>query len=287
MNTPLGVLIAVFVLIAVRRIGPVRFRIWQVMSVGALVVVLTGNISPHDAWRAINLDVMFFLLGMFVVGEGLEESGYLAHIAYRYFRRAKTRDALMLMILVAGGGASALLMNDTLAIIGTPVVLLLSRKHAMSPKLLLLVLAFAVTIGSVMSPIGNPQNLLIALSGVIQNPFVTFLQWLLFPTCVALYVTFLIVKRMFPDDFHDAELKHSQEPIKNHELAVLSRLSIRIVILLVIAKIVTAPFGLNMEFRLPHIALAAALPILVGSSRRMRILRHIDWHTLTLKRGQG
>ena len=51
-------------------------------------------------------------------------------------------------------------MNDTLAVIGTPLVLLLAKQHRMSPKVLLLALAFAVTIGSVVSPIGNPQNLL-------------------------------------------------------------------------------------------------------------------------------
>ena len=50
---------------------------------------------------------------------------------------------------------------------GPPVVLLLARKHGMSAKLLLLALAFAVTIGSVASPIGNPQNLLIALVGAL------------------------------------------------------------------------------------------------------------------------
>jgi Na+/H+ antiporter NhaD/arsenite permease-like protein len=55
-------------------------------------------------------------------------------------------------------------MNDTLAVIGTPVVLLLARKHKMSPTPLLLSLAFGITTGSVMSPIGNPQNLLIALA---------------------------------------------------------------------------------------------------------------------------
>jgi Na+/H+ antiporter NhaD/arsenite permease-like protein len=150
----------------------------------------------------------------------------------------------------------------------------------MSPKLLLLALAFAVTVGSVMSPIGNPQNLLVALNGGIQNPFPTFLQYLLLPTILNLYLTFLMLRKFFPDDFHEAELKHSQEPIRDHELAVLSRLSLRIVVLLVAAKIMTSPFGLGIEFRLTHIALAGSLPILVGSSRRWKTLRHVDWHTL-------
>jgi len=43
-------------------------------------------------------------------------------------------------------------------------MLMLASQYKTSPKLLLLALAFAITIGSVTSPIGNPQNLLIALN---------------------------------------------------------------------------------------------------------------------------
>jgi Na+/H+ antiporter NhaD/arsenite permease-like protein len=279
-NIPLAALLFVFVLTAVRQIGSFRIQLWHAMLTGALVVLFTGEIDPLGALESINADVMLFLFGMFVVGQGLEESGYLAHLSYHYFRRARTRDTLLLMILFGGGIASAFVMNDTLAIIGTPVVLLLARKHEMSPQLLLLSLAFAITIGSVMSPIGNPQNLLVALHGPIDNPFVTFLRYLFVPTMLNLLIAFFLLRRYFPDDFHEAELKHSQEPIRDHELAVLSSLSIKLVLILVAAKIFTAPFGLGDHFRLTHIALTAALPILVGSSRRWNIFRRIDWPTL-------
>lgn len=280
MNIPLVVLIVVFLLIAVRQIGSVRVQIWQAMLLGAIAVLALGQISPDAAVHAINVDVMLFLFGVFVVGQALDESGYLAHFSYHYFKRVKTRNGLLLAIIYGAGVSSALLMNDTLAIIGTPVMLLLARKHGIPPKVLLLALAFGVTVGSVASPIGNPQNLLIALGGQVEPSFWTFLRHLFIPTTVNLYLTFLMLKRFFPDDFHETELVHSNEPIKNHELAVLSRLSLRIIVLLVLAKIATVPFGLSAEFRLTHIALAASLPILVGSSRRWRILRNIDWHTL-------
>jgi len=280
LNIPLLTTVAVFLLIAVRQVGSIRVQIWQAMASGALVVLLTGQITPSDAWDAVNLDVMLFLFGMFVVGQALDESGYLAHASYKYFKRARTLDSLLLMIVFGAGLTSAFLMNDTLAIVGTPVVLLLARKHAMRPRVLLLALAFAVTIGSVMSPIGNPQNLLIALNGGIPNPFLTFLRWLLVPTIVNLYLAFLLLKRMYRSDFHDAGLAHSQEPIRNHELALLSRISLQIIIVMVGVKIALAAFGVGDSLRLTHIALAACLPVLVGSSRRLMILKHIDWHTL-------
>jgi Na+/H+ antiporter NhaD/arsenite permease-like protein len=279
-NLSLIVVLAVFILIAVRQIGHVRFQIWQIMTLGAVVVLLGGEISPANAWNAINLDIILFLFGMFVVGQALEESGYLAHLTYGFFKRARTRDGMILMVLFGGGLLSALLMNDTVAIVGTPVVLLLGRKHAMRSDVLLLALAFAVTTGSVMSPIGNPQNLLIALHGGIPNPFLTFLRWLLLPTLLNLYLAYLVLKWLFPDDFHDAQLAHSQEPIRNHDLSVLSRIALHIVVLLVIVKIVLGVLGIGQGFLLTHIALGAALPIVVGSPKRWRILSRIDWTTL-------
>ncbi|WP_243670653.1 hypothetical protein [Methanoculleus chikugoensis] len=61
---------------------------------------------------------------------------------------------MVVLILIGAGVLSALLMNDTLAVVGTPPLMLyFARRHGISPpKLLLLTLAFAVTTGSVASP---------------------------------------------------------------------------------------------------------------------------------------
>jgi Na+/H+ antiporter NhaD/arsenite permease-like protein len=280
MNIPLFTLIIVFVLIAVRQIGDIRIQIWQVMTMGAGAVLLTGQITPRDALFAINFDVIVFLFGMFIIGQALEESGYLAHISYKYFKSAHSVDSLILLVLFGFGFTSAVLMNDTLAIIGTPVVLLLARKHTMSPKMLLLALAFAVTIGSVASPIGNPQNLIIALNGKISDPFGEFFRWLFIPTVLNLFIAYLIIRFYYRNDFHDVPLSHSQEPIRNHDLAFLSKLSLQMVLVLVVLKIITVLLHLQIEFRLTYIALASALPILIGSPKRWRIIKKIDWSTL-------
>ncbi len=280
MNISVLTLLVVFVLIAVRQVGNIRLQIWQIMLGGAVIVLVTGQIPVGQAVLSVNVDVMLFLFGMFVVGEALDESGYLAHLSYGYFRRATTADALMLLILFGFGFASAILMNDTLAIIGTPVVLLLAKKHQMSPKLLLLALCIAVTTGSVMSPIGNPQNLLIAVNGVQGNAFVEFFRWLFLPTVINIYIAFRFLKHYYPGDFHDVPLSHSQEPIRNHDLALLARISLNLILVLVVLKIFLFSVGSSVDFRLTYIALVAALPILVGSPRRIHILRRIDWHTL-------
>lgn len=274
------VLFMVLFLIAVRRIGGINLRIWQIMLFGALAVLLTGQITPADALNSINPDVMLFLFCMFVVGQALEESGYLSHLSYRFFRRAKSVDALVLSILLVVGISSAFLMNDTLAIIGTPVVLLLAKKHNMSPHILLLSLCFAVTIGSVMSPIGNPQNLLIAINGGMKNPFVDFFFFLLIPTIINLFLAYFVLKFFYSEHFHDNPLIHDEEPIIDPGLASVCRFSLILIVLLVAVKVSIIFLGVAIDLKLTYIALVGASPVLVLSPRRLKIAMNIDWHIL-------
>ncbi len=274
------ILLIVFVLIAVRQLGNIRFQIWQVMLFGALAVLIAGEISPLEALQSINPDVMLFLFGVFIIGQALEESGYLSHLSYLLFRRAKSLNSLVLFILFGMGLLSAFLMNDTLAIIGTPVVLSFAKRNNLQPKILLLSLAFAVTIGSVTSPIGNPQNLLIAINGNVANPFVTFLKFLLIPTIINLFLTYLLLRLFYRGHFHGEPLNHDPEFIKDHRLAFLCKVSLILLLVLVLAKITVVFLGLPIDFRLTYIALASALPIVLLSSRRFRVIGKIDWFTL-------
>ena len=59
---PVIILLIVFILIAVRQIGNIKFQIWQIMLGGALAVLFTNQISVQNAIDSINLDVMLFLL---------------------------------------------------------------------------------------------------------------------------------------------------------------------------------------------------------------------------------
>ena len=280
MNIPILVLAAVFLLIAFRGVRHFRLPIWQAMLSGALMVLVTGQISPSQALRAVNPDVMLFLFGAFVIGQALEESGYLFHLSYRLFNRAGSADALILLILFGAGTASAFLMNDTLAIIGTPLVLLLAKQHRMSPKVLLLALAFAVTLGSVMSPIGNPQNLLIAIHGRMENPFVEFFRYLALPTLINLFAAYFILRFFHRESFHGESLVHTRAALRDKKLARLARLSLILLALLVAAKIVLVFLATNIEFPLTYIALLSAAPILLFSPKRWHVVRRIDWRTL-------
>ena len=280
MIIPIIILVIVLILIAIRQVGNIKLQIWQIMLFGAIAVLITGQISPLNALKSVNVDIMFFLFSMFVIGVALEESGYLSHLSYKIFGRAKNTNQLLLLILFGMGFASALLMNDTLAIIGTPMIILLAKKHGISPKALLIALAFAITIGSVMSPIGNPQNFLIATQGNIDNPFLTFLQYLFMPTLINLLAAFFLLKFFYKKQFANVSLNHSQEPIKNRTLAILSKMSLALLLILIFIKIAMTFLNIHLDLKLVYIVFIAALPILLFSKERISIIKKIDWSTL-------
>ncbi|WP_027149940.1 SLC13 family permease [Methylobacter tundripaludum] len=281
MNLSLLTLFAVFVLIAVRKIGHFNIRIWQSMTCGAAVVLATGEISGLDALKSIDLNVMLFLFGMFVVGQALVASGYLYALAYHLFNRMTSVPQLVCGILFGAALSSALLMNDTLAIIGTPLVLRLAREHNINSKLLLLTLAYAITIGSVMSPLGNPQNFLIASQGGLPAPFLTFFKALAIPTLINLAVTYLVLRLAYRQQFITAmPLTHNPIELLDKKLAKLAQASLFLLIGLITLNIILSAMHSTVQLKLSHIALIAALPPILFSPARLPLLKSLDWSTL-------
>jgi Na+/H+ antiporter NhaD/arsenite permease-like protein len=270
----------VFFLIAVRQVGRFRLQIWQIMLAGAVIVLITGQISPEAALLSIDTDVMLFLFGMFVVGEALDRSGYLNSVTSRLFSRAKTGEHAIIIILFGFGFFSAFLMNDTIAIIGTPVVLYLSEKFNFSPKAALLALCFAVTTGSVVSPLGNPQNFLVATYAGFSEPFLVFFGYLVIPTLFALAVVFILLRWVYGKELcNKGSIEEVRDP-GDPSLALLSKISLIILITLIILRVFAGLGCIPFKIPLPWIALIAMAPLLLFSPERKEIIRNIDWCTL-------
>lgn len=278
MTLPLAVLGSVVVLIAVRQVGRVRLQIWQIMLAGAAAMLLTRSIGPRDALQALDLDVMLFLAGMFVVGRAVEDSGVLADLSHRLFARAASVRTLHGLVVAGAGAASAVLMNDTVAIVGVPVVVGLARTHRIDARPLLLALAFGVTAGSVVSPIGNPQNLLVALD-LEGNAFVLFAAWLAAPGLAALALTYAAVRLVGGEG--GVPLAHPSPPeVARDGLARVSRIALGLLLALIVARVVLVAMGSPVELRLTAVAVAPAAFVLLASRERLTVLRGVDWPTL-------
>lgn len=275
------VLAAVLILITLRQLLPGKIAIWQIMLGGGIVVLITGSIHPLAAWKSIDWNVMGYLLGVFYVGQALEESHYLELQCHKLLMRKQSASIWLLWIVFGGGLLSAVLLNDTVAVILTPLVLALSRQLKLSPAPFLLALAYAVTIGSVMSPIGNPQNLMIATHSSVTQPFAMFFGGLWLPTLLNLGLCFawlyLIYHRSWGKQSAAVETKTLSLDAREAALTKLSCLSLAGLLLLKILLM-----GLHSAWQLSFVmvALTATLPHLIFSKQRLEVAKGLDWGTL-------
>ena len=283
MIIPLLIVTIVFIGIAVRRIGNIKFAIWQVMTIGAVLMLLTGAITPKDAFAAINWDVILFLFCMFVIGEAMHASGYLFDMSYSLMKSAKNRASFLLLFITSTGFLSAVLMNDTIAIIGTHFALYCAGKYHISIKPLLLALAFSITTGSVCSPLGNPQNFIIADALTHVNTFAQFALYLLAPTVVLLFLVFLFVNLYYSNEFHRTTsllLEPRSSEHDNKHLKRLTKISLALLVFGILLMLGSHVFGFSLRFSPGVIALVACLPVLLFSDKRITITKKVDWLTL-------
>ena len=277
---PIGIFVVVYALIALRNFRQFKIPIWTIMLAGAVAMILSGALSLQDAYAAINLDVIFFLLGMFSIVAAMDLSGLLEYFTARMVRLSRTPTRALALVLFGMGLLSAFLVNDTLALTATPIMLGLSKQMRMRPGVLLITLALGVTIGSVMTPVGNPQNLLIALSSGIPNPMLDFLYYLVPPPIIGLVVTFLILRLYFRKDLAKSAEDFGTiplPPIRDRRLARLSAYVAGIVVAGFFLVGVAQLFGVQGNINLGTVALFGATIVYLLSTRRREILASVDW----------
>ena len=272
--TAVGILAVVFLLIMVRRVGKFRLPIWGIMTAGALAALLFQTISISSAISAVQLDVIAFLFGMFVFGAALDKSGLLHSVVLRGFTKAKNKRQVMLIFMITTAAAAALFMNDTVAVIGAPLAMFCAAKFGIPVVRMLLALCFAVTFGSAATPIGNPQNLLIALSGV-PDAFVTFAIYLVMPSVLCLFISYKFLARGISSE---SVVMDKSDDVFDDRLSSICKISFVLILLAVAARIVGSFFGYEVSFI--WIAAAGALPLLLFSSKRLELLKSVDYRTL-------
>ena len=255
-------------------------------------------LTPSLAESALagSASVLVFLFALFLFAEALQAAGALDHVARWLVGRAPRAEQLPVVLFVGFGLASAFLVNDALVVIGVPVLLAVARRANLPPRPLLLTLAFAVTVGSALTPFGNPQNLLVSLNSGVRAPVTTFLRYLLLPTAVNLLVGAYYLRWRFRGELRggtgsDARLPGETAPLfpqggwrarlLRHPVLVLFPVTILVLITLdVTATVVGGP-----EVPIWLTAAAGATVLLLVTPDRTQVVRKINWEILLLFAG--
>ena len=280
-----AILVAVFVAITVRQLLELKIQIWKIMLIGAVAALALGEISVPAAFSSINFGIIAFLIGMFIIGDALQQSGYLDSLSSRLFSKARDTYATLLLLTFGDGVLSMLLMNATLAIIGTPIVISLARSRGMRAEPFLMALAFSITTGSVTSPIGNPQNLLIAASSRLGEPFLTFFGYLLVPTVINLFITYAMLRFVYRRDLQKGNSRKDAHKVLPTGSKGSSTWNVKLsIILLAIGFASYILYSLAYPSPQPQylfsIPLLASIPILLFYHDKKAIVSKMDWGTI-------
>lgn len=156
-------------------------REW-LLCIALVLALVLALVDPQPGARYLEwLDgpTLAGLFALLVATQAVRRSGYVQAAAWRLTERMRSLRGLALAL--AGGAAvsSMLLTNDVSLFLLVPLTLAISQTLALPDAVrrrLVIVLAFAVNAGSMLSPIGNPQNLLVwQVSGVDAWHFVLWM----------------------------------------------------------------------------------------------------------------
>jgi Na+/H+ antiporter NhaD/arsenite permease-like protein len=235
--------------------------------VGAFLLVAVQVMTPEEAWAAIEPNTLVLLLGMMVIAAALDIAGFFNRAAVMLLARARTPVALLHLTAWGAGILSAFLVNDTVCLLLTPLLVTAVRRAGLPMIPYLFALCMGANIGSVATLSGNPQNMLIgALSGDHYRSFLLHLA----PVAIGgLTILSGILHASFA-----RELRAAGPIQQGTELPAVQRGLLRRG--LIILGLVVAGFFGGARLSLSALGGACAVLVLGGVDAR-KVFRRVDW----------
>ena len=137
----------------------------DVVALCALVGLLVFQIlTPEEALSGFSNSVVIMMAGLFVVGGGIVQTGLAKMMSSRLLKLAGNSELkLFLLIMFATAGIGAFVSNTGTVALMLPIVVGMAASTGVGARRLLMPMAFASSMGGMMTLIGTPPNL------VIQN----------------------------------------------------------------------------------------------------------------------
>lgn len=117
--------------------------------------------APQRWPAAIDWHTIITLAGLMMLTKGVEQSGYFDVLGRKMVRRFATERRLTLFMVFSAALLSTFLTNDVALFIVVPLTLTLRKLCEIPVSRLIIFEALAVNAGSLLTPIGNPQNILL------------------------------------------------------------------------------------------------------------------------------
>lgn len=280
----LGIFLATYVLISLRRLAHIPIERPAVALLGAALMILARVVTPAEAIAAIDLHTILLLIGMMLVVVTLEATGLFARIAGFVVEHSRSQTRLLVGLGVATALLSALVLNDAVVLFFTPIIIHACRRLGVDPLKFLVVEAVTANIGSVATQVGNPQNAFIGQASGISFARYALVMTPVMVVCLALALgmfTFLY-RRELQAPFRPRP-PEALAPESNLREPRLLAFGIVVVALLFAGFLASRALGLPLSL----LALAGgsvlvfAAPVLGRASPRV-LFRRVDWSIILL-----
>jgi Na+/H+ antiporter NhaD/arsenite permease-like protein len=287
------IFVPTYILISVRNLKLFVLERYTVVLFGAALMVVLGVVSASDALDAIDLNTLALLLGMMLMVVGLEFCGFFTWVSVQIMRRSKDQLHLMVLVMVTTAVLSALILNDAVVLLFTPIVIRTCRVIGANPVPYLIAEAVSANIGSVATPVGNPQNAFIAVrSGLTFNQFFFSLAPV---AIISLVVAMVLILYIFRKDLTEEVLGENGR--KRSKLIdpsciddEMSTLNVHrsIYVVLAILAMVFLGFVLSSDIGIPLALIALiggsavlfVLPLINPRADAQEMVRKVDWTLL-------
>jgi Na+/H+ antiporter NhaD/arsenite permease-like protein len=265
-----AIFVITYLLISGRQLKILPLNRPAAALLGAVLMIATGVMTPERAYRAINYDTLVSLLGMMLISAYL----YLAHFfdwaADRVLDFSRTPARLLLYVTLISGILSALLVNDTICLMLTPLVVAVIRRGKLPLLPYLVALATSANIGSVATLVGNPQNMIIGHFSQISFP--EFSRSLLPVAVIGLAINFFILCFGFRKMLRTTAIDRAEHLTPKLDRGLFTLVCV--VLMSIFAGFLT---GLNLAWT----AMAGAALVMVLARRDTHeVLKLVDWHLL-------
>jgi Na+/H+ antiporter NhaD/arsenite permease-like protein len=259
-----------YLLISGRRLKVLPLNRPAAALLGTVLMVATGVMTPEQAYRAVDYDTLVLLLGMMLISAYLYLAGFFEWAADWVLQVAGTPQRLLLYLILTSAILSALLVNDTVCHMLTPLVVAVMVRGRLPLLPYLLALAMSANLGSVSTLVGNPQNMIIGhLSGI---SFLRFSASLLPVAAAGVAIEYAVLRIGFRRLLRQTVIQRPEARPQRPNPRLLG-LSFG-VLALVFAGFIS---GLNLAWT----ALAGGALIMVLARRDTHeVLKLVDWHLL-------
>ena len=226
---------------------------------------------------------------LFIVIAGLKYSGALDWMVKHLMGQPKNYVAAILRLMLPVSLLSSVMSNTTTTALFKGVVQRWAKTMHMSPSKLLIPLAYAATIGGLLTLIGTPPNLIIsslyaAKSGVALNlfaPFPVAICCVLVDVLVVILLRRFLPERTCPELQDDTLRDENGQTITSQAPKWKMYLSLGVMVTMLVASACSIP-GVPME----SCALIAGLLMLVfGCCTPKQAFKEIDWNVLIVFAG--